>query len=145
MWAGPSEPSGLSSCIFLFAERDLRYFRRSRAGLLFYEAHALCAKSFQLWPTLSDSVDNGLPGFSVYRVLQARTLEWVAISSSRGSSQLTNRSCVSYVYLHWQAGSWPFVPAEKPLMKPIWSQSFLVKHQCLSPIFKAKGPKAKTY
>ena len=33
-----------------------------------------------------DPVDCSLPGFSVHGILQARILEWVAISSSRGSS-----------------------------------------------------------
>ena len=37
----------------------------------------------QLCPTL-DSIDYGLPGSSVQGILQARILEWVAISFSRG-------------------------------------------------------------
>ena len=36
--------------------------------------------------TLCDSVDYSLPGSSVHGILQARILEWVAISFSRGSS-----------------------------------------------------------
>ena len=36
--------------------------------------------------TLCDPVDCSLPGSSVHGILQARILEWVAISSSRGSS-----------------------------------------------------------
>ena len=38
------------------------------------------AKSLQSRPTLCDSMDCSLPGFSVHGILQARTLEWVAIS-----------------------------------------------------------------
>ena len=45
-----------------------------------------CAKSLQLCPTLWDPMDHSLPGFFVHRILQTRTLEWVAVSSSRGSS-----------------------------------------------------------
>jgi len=37
-------------------------------------------------PTLGDPLDCSLPGSSVHGTLQARILEWVAISSSRGSS-----------------------------------------------------------
>ena len=37
--------------------------------------------------TLCNPVDYSLPGSSVHRILQARVLEWVAISFSRGSSQ----------------------------------------------------------
>ena len=40
----------------------------------------------QLCPTLCDPMDCSLPGSSVHRILQARILEWVAISFSRGSS-----------------------------------------------------------
>ena len=38
------------------------------------------AKSLQLCPTLCDLIDGSLPGSAVPRILQARTLEWVAIS-----------------------------------------------------------------
>ena len=37
-------------------------------------------------PTLCDSVDCSPPGSSIHGILQARILEWVAISFSRGSS-----------------------------------------------------------
>ena len=40
------------------------------------------AKSLQLCPTLCDPTDCGLPGSSVHGILQARILEWVAISFS---------------------------------------------------------------
>ena len=38
-------------------------------------------------PTLCDPIDCSLPGSSVRGLFQARVLEWVAISFSRGSSQ----------------------------------------------------------
>ena len=41
----------------------------------------------QLCLTLCDPVDCSLPGSCVHRISQARILEWVAISFSRGSSQ----------------------------------------------------------
>ena len=43
------------------------------------------------------AVDCSLPSSSVWGILQERTLEWVAISSSRGSSQLRNRTLVSRI------------------------------------------------
>ena len=46
---------------------------------------------------LCDSTDYRLPGSSVYETLQARILEWVAISCSRGSSQPKDRTQVSCV------------------------------------------------
>ena len=45
-------------------------------------AAAAAAKSLQLCPTLCDPVDGSPPGSSVPESLQARTLEWVAISFS---------------------------------------------------------------
>ena len=44
-------------------------------------------KSHQPCPTLCDHMDHSPPGSSVHGILQTRILEWVAISSSRGSSQ----------------------------------------------------------
>ena len=41
-------------------------------------------------------MDGNLPGCSVHGVLQARILEWVAITSSRGSSQPRDRTLVFY-------------------------------------------------
>ena len=40
------------------------------------------AKSLQLCPTLCDPIDGSPPGSPVPGILQARTLEWVAISCS---------------------------------------------------------------
>ena len=43
-------------------------------------ATATAAKSLQSCPTLCDPIDGLLPGSSVLGILQARTMEWVAIS-----------------------------------------------------------------
>ena len=40
------------------------------------------AKSLQSYPTLCDPIDGSPPGSPVPGILQARTLEWVAISFS---------------------------------------------------------------
>ena len=52
---------------------------------LWFPAAAAAAKSFQSCPTLCDSIDGSPPGSPVPGVLQARILEWVAISFSNGS------------------------------------------------------------
>ena len=54
----------------------------------------LAAQSCQ---TLCDPMDYSLPGSSVHGILQARILEWVAISSFRGSSWPRDRSWVSCI------------------------------------------------
>ena len=57
---------------------------------------------------LCDSLDCNPPGSSVDGILQARTLEWAAISSFRASSQPKNRTCVfcgsstgRWILYHW--------------------------------------------
>ena len=47
--------------------------------------------------TLCDPMDWSPPGSSVHGILQARILEWGAISSSRGSSQPRDWTWVSYI------------------------------------------------
>ena len=49
--------------------------------------------SNSLWPHGLYS----LPGSSVHGILQARILEWVAISSSTGSSKTKDQTCISWV------------------------------------------------
>ena len=51
----------------------------------------------QSCPTLCDPVDCSLPSSSVHGILQARILEWGAISFSRGSSWPRDRTWVSRI------------------------------------------------
>ena len=44
--------------------------------------YAAAAKLLQSCPTLCDAIDGSPPGFPIPGILQARTLEWVAISFS---------------------------------------------------------------
>ena len=55
------------------------------------------AKSLQSCPSLWDPMDCSPPGSSVHGILQARTLEWVVMPSSRGSSRLKDLTHTSYV------------------------------------------------
>ena len=55
------------------------------------------AKSLQLYLTLCDSKNCSPPGSSVHGILQARILEWVVTSPSRGSSRPRDHTHVSYV------------------------------------------------
>ena len=51
----------------------------------------------QLCPTLCDSMNCSLLGSSVHGILQARVLEWVAISFFRGSSRPRDQTLVSHI------------------------------------------------
>ena len=53
--------------------------------------------SLQLCLTLCNPMDCSLPGSSVHEILQARIVEWVAMPSSRGSSQSRDPTHASYV------------------------------------------------
>ena len=53
--------------------------------------------------TLWDPLDSSPPESSVQGIFQARILEWVAILSSRGSSQPRDWNCVSWVF---RTGRW---------------------------------------
>ena len=66
---------------------DLEEWNGGRGGSLkreelFIYAAATAAKSLQSCPTLCDPIDGSPPGCPVPGILQARTLEWVAISFS---------------------------------------------------------------
>ena len=84
------------------------------------------ARSLWSCPTLCNPMDYRLPGSSVHGILQAKTLEWVAVPSSRESSQSRDRTCVSYLYLHWPVGSSPLAPipvvyfTEYPSFEFVW-------------------------
>ena len=53
----------------------------------FWSLRAMCVLVTQTCPTLCDSMDCSPSGSFVHRIFQARILEWVATSFSRGSSQ----------------------------------------------------------
>ena len=72
----------------------------------------------QSCPTLCDLTDCSPPGSSVHGILQARILQWVALSSSRGSSwprKWTHVSWVScigrWILYHW--ATWDVSPFKK--------------------------------
>ena len=53
-----------------------------RKAVMNLAAAATAAKSLQSCPTLCNPIDGSLPGSPIPGILQARTLEWVAISFS---------------------------------------------------------------
>ena len=77
---GTAEPGGLVS------------MGSHRVG---HDCSDLAAAAPQWCPTLCDPMGCSPPGSSVHGLLQARILEWVATSSSRGSSKPRDRTQVS--------------------------------------------------
>ena len=73
---------------------------------VFWVAAAAAAKSLQSCPTLCDSIDGSPPGSPVTGTLQARTLEWVAISFSNAwkwkvKMRDINQQCSFVTTLEW--------------------------------------------
>ena len=69
-------------------------------------AAAAAAESLQSFPTLRDPIDGSPPGSPIPGILQARTLEWVAISFSsawKWKVNLTSLSCVRLLATPWTA------------------------------------------
>ena len=67
-------------------------------------------------------MDYSLPG-SVHKISQGRTLDWVAISSSRGSSQPRDQTCISSVS-KWILGKPQWVPIIM-IRLTVWSAGYL--------------------
>ena len=76
-----------SAHLFTWSSGELR-IKRSKSSPV------LC-KSLQSRPALCNSMDCSWSGSSVHGIIKARTLEWVAISFSRGSFQRRDRTPVS--------------------------------------------------
>ena len=65
-----------------------------RMGENIFKVEVLAA---QLCSTFCNPVDCNLPSFSIHGILQARILDWVAISFSRGSSWPRNQTWISSI------------------------------------------------
>ena len=63
------------------AQAEIKIARKNINNLRYADA-AAAAKSLQSYPTLCDLIDGSAPGSPIPGILQARTLEWVAISFS---------------------------------------------------------------
>ena len=61
---------------------SISYGGKDMKEMCVYVCAATAAKLLQSCPTLCDPIDGNLPGSPVPGILQARTLEWVAISFS---------------------------------------------------------------
>ena len=72
------------------------------------------AKSLQSCPALCDHMDCSPLGSSVLGILQARILEWVAVSFSRGPSPPRDRTPSLLCLQHWLVSSLPLAPLGKP-------------------------------
>ena len=94
MWVNTSLVAQTVKCLPAMREARVRFLVRedplekemaTHSSIILYAAAAAAAaaaKSLQSCPTLCDPIDGSTPGSPIPGILQARTLEWVAISFS---------------------------------------------------------------
>ena len=65
-------------------------------------------------------MDSNPPGSYILGISQAKILEWVAISSSRGSFRPRDRTCISFtgrqILYHWATRVTPFLSLPSPVL-----------------------------
>ena len=139
-WKVPrtEEPSGLQS---MGSQRTGHHWVTENPGTDQYLAHRkhfmrissssplllnlwVCAQSC---PTLCNAMDCNPSGYSVHEIFQARILEWVAISSSRGSSQSRDQTPTFWVSA-LQAESFTTEPSGKALLL-VYQNGQLINHK----------------
>ena len=127
-----------SFCSTIFSM--MAYFQDAAA------AAAAAAKSLQSCPTLCDPIDGSPPGSPIPGILQARALEWVAISFSSAWKWKVKVKSPSHVWVlatPWTAAYqaplsmrfsrqeyWSGVPLPSPILKMLSAQ---LKDDCSSP------------
>ena len=93
------------------------------------------AKSLQSYLTLCDPIDSSPPGFPIPGILQARTLEWVAISFSNAWKWNVKVKSLSRVWL--LATPWTVASQAPPSMgfsrQEYWSGVPLPSPRCFRP------------
>ena len=101
------DPTGRSSLGFPFLHHLPEFSQMLKYVCVFYiyiaDSHcctsAAAAKSLQSCPTLRNPIDGSPPGSAVPGILQARTLEWVAISFSSAWKWKVKVKSLSHVWL----------------------------------------------
>ena len=91
---------------YLFKQYIFLVLRTKNLFYVFEKGHAYvehnaatAAKSLQLCPTLCDPIDSSPPGSPIPGILQARTLEWVAISFSNAGKWKVKVKLLSHIRL----------------------------------------------
>ena len=99
------EPKLEAGLLTLVITRKKQSIKKSLAYI--YLSKIMCLLLAQLCPSLCNY---SLPGSSVCGTVQARRLEWAAISYSQGSSQPWDQTCVSSI----AGGFFTTEPSGKP-------------------------------
>ena len=85
-------------------QKKMKYPQNDKMNYNYKCTAAAAARSLQLCPTLCNLIDGSPPGSPVPQILQARTLEWVAISFSnawKGKVKVKSLSRVRLLETLW--------------------------------------------
>ena len=109
-WTSTLIPDYLVILIVEALLRKISILNTESVLLVVFYCSAAAAKSLQSCPTLCDPIDGSRPGCPVPGILQARTLEWVAISFSNAwklKVKVKSLSCVQLLATTWTAAYSP--------------------------------------
>ena len=98
--------------------------------ILFLLFPSAAVKSLQSYPTLWDPIDRRPPGSPIPGILQARTLEWVAISFSNAWKWRVKGKSLRHVWLLvtlWTA-AYQAPPPMGFSRQEYWSGVYLIRH-----------------
>ena len=149
-------PTIFPSIRVLFNESALHIRWPNYWGFSFSTSPAAAAKWLQSCPTLCDPIDGSPPGSPIPGILQARTLEWVAISFSNAwKVKVKSLSRVQLLVTPWTAAYqaplpmgfsrqeyWSGVPLPSPI-RFIDVNNYYQSYYSLSHIYQNKIPTHK--
>ena len=130
----------ISRSWLIFISISLKQRWDSKKTKCLFSSAAAAAKLLQSCPTLSDPIGGSPPGSPVPGILQARELEWVAISFSNAwkwKVKVKSLSCVWLLVIPWTAAYqgppsmgfsrqeyWSGVPLPSPIIQHTQSKNF---------------------
>ena len=94
-------------------------------------------------PTLCDPMDSILPGFSVHRILQARILEWVAISFSNAWKWKWSHSVSVRLFVTPRTTAYQAPPSMGFSKQEYWSGLPLLQTQKINELLSTESNKRK--
>ena len=126
-------------CKMKWTKMRQELFERGNIVLAIFDLCVYCCSVAQSCLTLCDPMECSPPGSSVHGIFQARTLEWFAISSSRGSSWPRNWNQVSCIG-RWILYLWVTQKVLSLVSIYLYMLCSKMYDKCKFPLFKKSNP-----
>ena len=108
--------TNISRAIIYFTTHDKLIYLLFLPFFILLHPSCCCCLVTKSCPIFCNPRDYSPPCSSAHEISQARILEWIAISFSRGSSQPKEWTCLCLLhFLHWQVDSLPLCLLKKSL------------------------------